>query len=405
MASSSRLSCFHCQDASSNPDHFRNGWRLRGGEYAQLCPRCAFLCMRKADSVKPSIQNDDGWRDCESCGKLVHCGCIVSFNTHLLLDFGGLICMECSRALSLVLNDDVKPYQSNESSSNNMNVRLNQARNRCLSLEPEIRAKEPYQERTGQALLEAHPKATVTPLFEKILSASDADLKLARLIIPKDVRRHFSLIFLPCMVCASRYRIQKAMNGNSTTDIGSMVEVGFMFLRGSEIIWSQKNGSRVIQLNKCSSGHNFASCFRKYLSYVLSSGSRGKGGNGFKKTSADHQLTWHSIHFFPPESKDNVYSRKRTTAAGTLSKTPFLFNVLRKALVSKRKSHTLLLIAKNQMIERRKPVCQLQRDTAVTRSIRPHCICAATRLRKIRNLDNILKNDTRTSAKNNSENL
>lgn len=29
------------------------------------------------------------------------------------------------------------------------------------------------------------PKANVTPLFEKILSASDADLKLARLIIPK----------------------------------------------------------------------------------------------------------------------------------------------------------------------------------------------------------------------------
>ena len=29
------------------------------------------------------------------------------------------------------------------------------------------------------------PKATVTPLFEKILSAADADLKLARLIIPQ----------------------------------------------------------------------------------------------------------------------------------------------------------------------------------------------------------------------------
>ncbi|XP_011098358.1 B3 domain-containing protein Os07g0563300-like isoform X1 [Sesamum indicum] len=176
MASSSRLSCFHCQDSSSSPGHFRNGWRLRSGEYAQLCPRCACV-YEEGRFCETFHSNDDGWRDCESCGKLVHCGCIVSFNTHLLLDFGGIICMECSRFNFLL------------------------ARNRCLSLEPEIRAKEPYQERTGQALLEAQcwhrvtdldlqqvsrsPKATVTPLFEKILSASDADLKLARLIIPK----------------------------------------------------------------------------------------------------------------------------------------------------------------------------------------------------------------------------
>ncbi|KAL0320707.1 UNVERIFIED_CONTAM: B3 domain-containing protein [Sesamum radiatum] len=143
MASSSRLSCFHCQDSTSNPDHFRNGWRLRSGEYAQLCPRCASV-YEQGRFCETFHSNDDGWRDCESCGK---------------------------------------------------------ARNRCLSLEPEIRAKEPYQEQTEQALLEAqcwrrvtdldlqqvsrNPKATVTPLFEKILSASDADLKLARLIIPK----------------------------------------------------------------------------------------------------------------------------------------------------------------------------------------------------------------------------
>lgn len=43
MASSSRMSCFQCQDSSSSPDHFRNGWRLRSGEHAQLCPRCAWV--------------------------------------------------------------------------------------------------------------------------------------------------------------------------------------------------------------------------------------------------------------------------------------------------------------------------------------------------------------------------
>ncbi|PIN23858.1 hypothetical protein CDL12_03417 [Handroanthus impetiginosus] len=147
MASSSRMSCFQCQDSSSKPDRFRNGWRLHSGhsvyEEGRFC--------------ETFHSNDDGWRDCESCGKLVHCGCIVSFNTHLLLDFGGIICMECSRFNFLL------------------------ARNRYLSLEREIRDRESYQEASGQA----DPKSTVTPLFEKILSASDADLKLARLIIPK----------------------------------------------------------------------------------------------------------------------------------------------------------------------------------------------------------------------------
>ncbi|KAG6383823.1 hypothetical protein SASPL_156408 [Salvia splendens] len=122
-SSSSRMSCFQCQDSTSNPANFRNGWRLRSGEFAQLCPRCAFC--------ETFHSNDDGWRDCGSCGKLVHCGCIVSFGTHLLLDFGGVICMECSR-LNFLL-----------------------ARKRCLSLEPEVRARDPRRESSGQAPVEA----------------------------------------------------------------------------------------------------------------------------------------------------------------------------------------------------------------------------------------------------------
>lgn len=114
--------------------------------------------------------NDDGWRDCGSCGKvsswkllllqnntdfqpvccllfyynciirqvinmvcifsltwknlvpcihvnsiifqmqLVHCGCIVSFSTHLLLDFGGIICMECSRLNFLLVGENWKLF-------------------------------------------------------------------------------------------------------------------------------------------------------------------------------------------------------------------------------------------------------------------------------------------------------
>ncbi|KAL8505970.1 hypothetical protein ACS0TY_016992 [Phlomoides rotata] len=81
------------------------------------------------------------------------------------------------------------------------------ARHRCLSLDPEIRTREARQESSGKApvgsqywprvtdldlqKVSRNPKATVTPLFEKILSASDADLKLARLIIPKKCAEAF----------------------------------------------------------------------------------------------------------------------------------------------------------------------------------------------------------------------
>ncbi|KAL0328512.1 UNVERIFIED_CONTAM: B3 domain-containing protein [Sesamum calycinum] len=303
MASSSRLSCFHCQDASSNPDHFRNGWRLRSGEYAQLCPRCASV-YEEGRFCETFHSNDDGWRDCESLWEVSPLWMYSIFQYSFALGFW----------------------------RDNLHGVL-KARNRCLSLEPEIRAKEPYQERTGQALLEAqcwrrvtdldlqqvfrNPKATVTPLFEKILSASDADLKLARLIIPKR--------------CAEAF----------FPDISA--------LHGLRIKIQDTEGNE----------------WEFHYRYWLNGGSRIYVLEGLR---------------------DYMVSKKwqpGDTVCNGRSKTPFLFNVLRKALVSKRKSRTLLLIAKNQMIERRKPVCQLQRDTAVTRSIRPHCICAATRLRRL----------------------
>lgn len=102
------------------------------------------LCMMMEDSVKPSIQmtmvggtvnlvGRSVHKNCCSCInnvnyhykfpclilvscihinalifllQLVHCGCIVSFNTHLLLDFGGIICMECSRLNFLLVGEN-----------------------------------------------------------------------------------------------------------------------------------------------------------------------------------------------------------------------------------------------------------------------------------------------------------
>ncbi|KAL3821522.1 hypothetical protein ACJIZ3_007427 [Penstemon smallii] len=142
-SSSSTTSCFQCRHFSSNPDHFRNGWRFRSGNYAQLCPRCASV-YEEGRFCETFHSRDDGWRDCETCGKLVHCGCIVSFYTHLLLDHGGVICMECSRRKILM------------------------ARNRSLSLEHEIKAGDPYPDSSGQALSENRYRPRVTEFKQHI---------------------------------------------------------------------------------------------------------------------------------------------------------------------------------------------------------------------------------------------
>ncbi|KAL3325558.1 hypothetical protein AABB24_036671 [Solanum stoloniferum] len=67
-SSSTTTFCFQCED-SSNSVTFRNGWRLRSGKFAQLCHRCASVYEYGRFCVT-FHSSDDGWRDCESCGKV-----------------------------------------------------------------------------------------------------------------------------------------------------------------------------------------------------------------------------------------------------------------------------------------------------------------------------------------------
>ncbi|XP_043723834.1 B3 domain-containing protein Os07g0563300-like isoform X2 [Telopea speciosissima] len=94
-SSSAKIGCFNpdCKDAK--PERPRNGWRLRNGEFAELCDRCAsaFEGGRYCETFHLDAA---GWRSCESCGKRVHCGCIVSFHAVALLDAGGVECMACA---------------------------------------------------------------------------------------------------------------------------------------------------------------------------------------------------------------------------------------------------------------------------------------------------------------------
>ncbi|XP_073025859.1 B3 domain-containing protein Os07g0563300-like [Primulina eburnea] len=96
MSSSlSKKVCFNsnCKEAS---EKWRNGWRRRTGEYAQLCDRCA-SAYEEGKFCEAFHSITSGWRCCESCGKQIHCGCIVSFHMFVLLDAGGIECLTCAR--------------------------------------------------------------------------------------------------------------------------------------------------------------------------------------------------------------------------------------------------------------------------------------------------------------------
>ncbi|KAK8664792.1 hypothetical protein V6N13_084566 [Hibiscus sabdariffa] len=94
-ASSSKI-CFNSNCEELKSERPRKGWRLRTGELAGLCDRCAAV-FEEGRFCDTFHLNAAGWRTCESCGKPVHCGCIVSAHAFTLLDAGGIECVACSR--------------------------------------------------------------------------------------------------------------------------------------------------------------------------------------------------------------------------------------------------------------------------------------------------------------------
>ncbi|XP_019425638.1 PREDICTED: B3 domain-containing protein Os07g0563300-like isoform X1 [Lupinus angustifolius] len=94
--SSSNLLCFNPDCKEFKSERPNKGWRLRNGELAQLCDRCgsAFEEGRFCDIFH---SNASGWRNCETCRKGIHCGCIVSSHAFVLLDPGGIECFACAR--------------------------------------------------------------------------------------------------------------------------------------------------------------------------------------------------------------------------------------------------------------------------------------------------------------------
>ncbi|KAM0892242.1 hypothetical protein ACQ4PT_025880 [Festuca glaucescens] len=89
--------CFnsHCKDPKSEGQR-RRGWRLRSGEFAELCDRC-YVSFEQGSFCETFHSEVAGWRNCEACGKRLHCGCIVSVHAYALLDAGGVDCILCAR--------------------------------------------------------------------------------------------------------------------------------------------------------------------------------------------------------------------------------------------------------------------------------------------------------------------
>lgn len=76
---------------------WKKGWPLRSGEFATLCDKCgtAYEQLLFCDLFH---SEDTGWRECISCGKRLHCGCIASSSLLELLDSGGINCISCVRS-------------------------------------------------------------------------------------------------------------------------------------------------------------------------------------------------------------------------------------------------------------------------------------------------------------------
>ncbi|KVI03255.1 B3 DNA binding domain-containing protein [Cynara cardunculus var. scolymus] len=77
---------------------YKKGWALRSGGFANLCDKCGSAYEQLAFCEVFHL-DDTGWRECTSCGRRLHCGCIASSAFLELLDNGGVSCISCSSTL------------------------------------------------------------------------------------------------------------------------------------------------------------------------------------------------------------------------------------------------------------------------------------------------------------------
>ncbi|XVF29715.1 hypothetical protein REPUB_Repub15cG0146100 [Reevesia pubescens] len=100
-------SCMNGLCGSSTSIEWRKGWVLRSGDLANLCDKCGSV-YEQSIFCDVFHSKDSGWRECSSCGKRLHCGCIASRCLVELLDGGGINCTSCAKksGFNLMIEDE-----------------------------------------------------------------------------------------------------------------------------------------------------------------------------------------------------------------------------------------------------------------------------------------------------------
>lgn len=110
-----------CGASLATAGDYTKGWALRSGDFAKLCSKCGTAYEQLAFCELFHLE-DTGWRDCTSCGKRLHCGCIASSAFIELLENGGVSCASCSNNLRRdpSTSEDNKPEECVNSVENSV---------------------------------------------------------------------------------------------------------------------------------------------------------------------------------------------------------------------------------------------------------------------------------------------
>uniref|UniRef100_A0A1J3GW06 B3 domain-containing transcription repressor VAL2 n=1 Tax=Noccaea caerulescens TaxID=107243 RepID=A0A1J3GW06_NOCCA len=93
--------CMNAQCGSaSTSGEWKRGWPTRSGELASLCDKCG-SAYEQSIFCQVFHAEESGWRECNSCDKRLHCGCIASRFMMELLDNGGVTCISCAKKSGL----------------------------------------------------------------------------------------------------------------------------------------------------------------------------------------------------------------------------------------------------------------------------------------------------------------
>ncbi|OIT02885.1 b3 domain-containing transcription repressor val1 [Nicotiana attenuata] len=94
-----------CRATTSS--EWKKGWSLKSGGFAKLCYNCG-SAFENLVFCETFHSEESGWRECKTCRKLIHCGCIASKYLYEYMDYGGVACINCASQLD---GHSIRPIQ------------------------------------------------------------------------------------------------------------------------------------------------------------------------------------------------------------------------------------------------------------------------------------------------------